>query len=432
MKTTIALIITLAALVAPAQTFTWFTNKPAATFTVAAPDTVKVDGRPIELYFRVGDFIYSNGVIWLAKSPVTNIVMTATNLPAGSAPTVTSMGVVANIAYYLLGVPSGTPGTNFVTINQFSNVVLSSQQVVTYATNNRTWGASNFLARVNGFYKYNYVPGNDGGNPPQDLKFELRGSYNGSNTWFAITNGFQTTNFITIVSTNTVGGFGSATLYSVDKWELLGRTNYYFGQRQRFDTPSDPNDAATKDYVDMMTANIRDGNFTTYSISNIYHLVHLKNGLTTMDISSVTAWIPINGLTLDGTGTNVLIDIYQTNLTSGWFIETSTNLLLVNDWLTYTNYTMTTNTGVVTFKAPINFSEPMRFYRGRGNTTNTFTITPPLTLPAGTIYPSNVWNLATITNVMPNFSFWQGNSNGQALVSVHLSNGVARIKQLAP
>jgi len=50
----------------------------------------------------------------------------------------------------------------------------------------------------------------------------------------------------------------------------------------------------------------------------------------------------------------------------------------------------------------------------------------------GTIYPSNTWNLATITNGMPNFSFWQGNSNGQALVSLFLSNGVVRIKQQAP
>ena len=51
---------------------------------------------------------------------------------------------------------------------------------------------------------------------------------------------------------------------------------------------------------------------------------------------------------------------------------------------------------------------------------------------AGTVYPSNTWNLAAITNAMPNYSFWVGNSNGQALVSVYLANGVAWVKRIAP
>ena len=50
----------------------------------------------------------------------------------------------------------------------------------------------------------------------------------------------------------------------------------------------------------------------------------------------------------------------------------------------------------------------------------------------GTIYPSNSWSLTTITSGMANTSYWIGNSNGAALVSVSLSNGIATIKQLAP
>jgi hypothetical protein len=50
----------------------------------------------------------------------------------------------------------------------------------------------------------------------------------------------------------------------------------------------------------------------------------------------------------------------------------------------------------------------------------------------GIIYPSNTWSLAAVTNPMPNFSFWAGNSNGVALVSLWLSNGVPYIKQLSP
>ncbi|MDR3459087.1 MAG: tail fiber domain-containing protein, partial [Verrucomicrobiae bacterium] len=54
------------------------------------------------------------------------------------------------------------------------------------------------------------------------------------------------------------------------------------------------------------------------------------------------------------------------------------------------------------------------------------------TRPNGTLYPSNTWSMAAITNGMADGGFWTGNSNGQALVSVNLSNGVVRIKQLAP
>jgi hypothetical protein len=51
--------------------------------------------------------------------------------------------------------------------------------------------------------------------------------------------------------------------------------------------------------------------------------------------------------------------------------------------------------------------------------------------PVGTIYPSTPWNLAAITNAMTakGMSFWTGNSNGQALVTLSLSNGVVRYLQ---
>jgi hypothetical protein len=50
----------------------------------------------------------------------------------------------------------------------------------------------------------------------------------------------------------------------------------------------------------------------------------------------------------------------------------------------------------------------------------------------GTLYPSNAWSLTTITSGMANASYWIGNSNGAALVSVSLANGIATVKQLAP
>lgn len=48
---------------------------------------------------------------------------------------------------------------------------------------------------------------------------------------------------------------------------------------------------------------------------------------------------------------------------------------------------------------------------------------------AGMIWPSNSWSIATITNTVPNFAYGTFSSNGQALVTVQVTNGVVRIVQ---
>jgi len=47
----------------------------------------------------------------------------------------------------------------------------------------------------------------------------------------------------------------------------------------------------------------------------------------------------------------------------------------------------------------------------------------------GITYPSNAWNLMTITSALPNFAVWVGNSNGCCLVTLSVSNGVVRYLQ---
>jgi len=47
-----------------------------------------------------------------------------------------------------------------------------------------------------------------------------------------------------------------------------------------------------------------------------------------------------------------------------------------------------------------------------------------------TYFPSNAWNVSAFTNGMANFSYKIGSSNGQALISVYLSNGVPYIHTL--
>jgi len=348
-------------------------------------------------------------------------------IPAGNPGTNGTNGVTG---------PAGPAGTNTVTMMNFSNQVLSSQRILTYSTNYAFWSASNYLARVNGIYNWNVSGGDDGGNPPTPTAFHIIGSFNGSNSWFTITNGFQTTNFISIVLIRDGAAPvdpGGALLYSVDHWELLGRTNYYFGQHQRFDIPSDPFDAATKSYADTLFANAIAGQWVASTDTNgLTHYTYSANGVAVADFGSLLGWIQINSSTLDGTGTNITFAITATNLVAGWHIESSTNLALINGWTTWTNYSTNITSGVVTFKVPINPLFTAQFFRARGAGQNGFTVTPPITALGGTIYPSNTWSLASITNVMPNFSFWAGTSNGQALVSIYLSNGVPWVKRLAP
>jgi hypothetical protein len=325
--------------------------------------------------------------------------------------------------------------TNTITAYAFSNQFLSSALLTTFSTNNITWGTSNFLARVNGLFSYTLNGGMLGGGglaPGTNVDIRLTGSYSGTNAWFVVTNGFKTTNTISIAATGAGGGLGNAALYVLDHPELEGRTNSFFGQYVRFSSPVDPSDAATKSYVDTAVANVKDGGFSSYSSNGLSHFVWSYQNRIVFDITSATTWIPLKGSSVDGSYTHILVDVYQTNLTSGYDFQSSTNLALTAGFTTLTNYTLSTNTGVVTFSVPIATTEPQRFFRIISSIASGAAFNVPLTLNGGTIYPSNTWSLTTITSSIPNFGWWVGTSNGQALVSVGVSNGTVRIKQLAP
>ena len=130
----------------------------------------------------------------------------------------------------------------------------------------------------------------------------------------------------------------------------------------------------------------------------------------------------------DATGTNILL--LTTNLPGGWFLETCTNITPPVTWNQTTNYTLSTNTGVITFTIPVNFSLTTCFFRLRTGASVGAIFSAPVSFNGGTIYPSNSWNLTTITNALASLGagkhYWLGNSNGQALVTLSYSNGVVR------
>lgn len=57
--------------------------------------------------------------------------------------------------------------------------------------------------------------------------------------------------------------------------------------------------------------------------------------------------------------------------------------------------------------------------------TNTVSFIAAPKLNFGAVYPSNTWSLSYITNQMPNYSIWIGNSNGQDIVKLWKSNDTA-------
>ena len=382
------------------------------------------------------------------NSGITNFVFTATNLPAGSQPTVTNTGIVGGIAYYSIGIPAGPPGTNTVTNTitayNYSNTVLGSMRYVQYSTNyaywNRVANGSNYLGRFQGMCDWQAYGGNDGGNPPGDIGVTLYGSYSGSNSWFAITNGkFFTTNWISLaIKTNgtsysggTILNPGTATIYNLDHPELYGRTNWLDYQYFKMQTqPTEANDLVNKAYADLLFNNAFNGNFSRFDSNGISYFVYSYQNRIVFSISSSTTWIPLKGSSLDGGMTHILVDVYQTNLTAGYDFQSSTNLALTAGFTTFTNYTLSTNTGVVTFTVPIVTTEPARFFRIVSSIASGAAYNVPLALNGGSIYPSNTWSLATITNALAGYGagkhFWTGSSNGQALVTLSYSNGVVR------
>jgi hypothetical protein len=373
---------------------------------------------------RLTDYISTN----TGGSGLTNIYFTNGNVSGVS---VFNNGKVAG---FTLTATNTYNVTNTITTVNFSNQVVSSREItVTNVTRNLT--GSNYVGRFSGFTRWQLTLPILGGsslapgtNPTENVWMSLTGT----NNWFQATNNnpIFTNVSVSIVGANVGTNAGNFQLFTSDHPETWNLTNYFYGQHWAgIPTPVANSDLANKGYVDGVFAGAQNL-WTSYTDTNsVYHSRLVKNGVTVADFATTLNTIPINAFYLDGTGTNLAMEITQTNLTVGWTIQSVTNLLYLNNWTTFTNYTAATNSGIVTFTIPINFTLDTMFFRALGNPMNSFIVTPTITASAGTYYPSNTWSLYNITNGMGNFGFWQGSSNGQALVTLSLSNGVVRYLQ---
>ena len=323
--------------------------------------------------------------------------------------------------------------TNTVSVLNFTNSVLSSHYFTLFVSNNFVFTGSNYLGSFPQLqsWQFGYPTAGPGGLTPNTNSIEnLYGSTNSGSTWFLITN--ATPNITNTIMLSAVGDSnaapGSITLQGIDHPELVGRTNYMDGQFNQFPDARLPQDAVNLETLNLILGNTLNGQFVASQSNNVTYSTLSENGQPVITIGSPNFTLPSS---LSVSGTNLLLKISTTNFVTGWKITASTNLAQMFAWPVFTNYTMATNTGIVTFTIP-KPTFTTYFFWPQGPALNSLTITPPLTLLGGTIYPSNSWSLYSVTNVMVNGQFWTGNSNGVALVALYLSNGIPIIKQIAP
>ena len=344
-------------------------------------------------------------------------------LPAGASAYVTNLGVIAGVWTFQAGIPAGMPGTNTVTAYSLSNSVLSSTLYVATNINPLNFSGSNYIGKFAQIYNWLLVAPNLGGggiSPGTNEQENVTFSFTGTNGWFYPTNlvyGGLVYSNVYVAVVGAAGSSGALTIYGIDHPELYGRTNSFYGQYNRFPAPLDPNDAANKNYVDTQIANALTPFSAWTDATNLYHVSLNRNNQTLVDFTAAGIWIPIDGFTSDGTGTNGLLTIAQTNLLAGWNLQSSTNLLLANGWTTFTNYSMATNSGEVTFTIPYNFNISAQFYRAMlpGNNRATFNATP-LAVNGAAVSGGGVLQLYATTNT-PTISDLGNQAGGRLWVS---------------
>ena len=335
----------------------------------------------------------------IATNTATNMVFTASVTTYTNAPALTLTGVTNLTAYYNMVIPAGAigpAGTNIVTAYNLTNAWLSSFNNTVFATNNIVWGTSNFIGTFStGFSSLNFNGGQLGQGAITPLltivNQSVFASTNGDVTWFLIcTNGgastFTTTNSVDLSVSGAGGGLGELEVYLIDHPELIGRTNGGYGQYYSAQDPVNPQDVATKNYTDTAIANSVGGSafLSTKDTNGLQHCTLSVNGSAAIDVASSTIHL-IRAL---GTiGTNILIYINVTNLTSGWTMQSTTNITQFYSWTAFTNWTsVTTNTvggvsNTVTFTIPMTLpGQPMRFFDPQGQKSSSMTIRLPTTM----------------------------------------------------
>lgn len=273
-----------------------------------------------------------------------------------------------------------------------TNIVQSSFANVLTNINPLTFTGSNYIGHFSQLFSFQLVTpeiGGGGSVPPTNQFEQVVVSYNGS-TWWALTNanGVAEVNAqadifqgVYVAVVGVAANSGALILWGLNQTNLYNRTNSLAGQVTQVATPVNPNDIATKQYVDYHSGTVSPW-YTSLDTNSMTHCSYGYNGGLLADLASSSAWVRIDSLVADSTGTNLLLGIAQTNLAPGWKIYAQTNLATaLAGWPVCTNYTVVTNSGEVTFTIPINFNLSAQFFLCQATGTNYATFTEPVTMP---------------------------------------------------
>lgn len=311
------------------------------------------------------------------------------------------------------------------------NLVQSSRLFTLTNINPLTFSGSNYIGQFSQFFSYSLATpllGGGGSTPPTNLFEEVVLSYNGT-TWFPLTNAngailtsgqpaiFQN---VQVAVVGAAGNAGSLVINGLNATNLWNRTNSLVGQVTQVSTPVNPADAASKQYVDAHAGTVSPWVTSADTNANT-HCSYGFNGFTVADLASSTTWIHIDGLAADGTGTNLVLTINQTNLVPGWAIHGATNLLTPpGGWLVFTNYMVATNSGELSFTIPINFTLPAQFFLAEGTGSNWVSLAAPVNV-AGMLTENGQPVLTSGSGVLVLTNAGTGNNvvitNGQVLIN---------------
>ena len=361
----------------------------------------------------------------LKSSAITNLSLYVSTYSTN----VTLVGVTNGIAYYAVLVPAGTTPTVTNTTQLFSS---------TYITTLTNWAGgftgSNFIGSFSNIYSADLEPpfiGGGGTAVPTQISETLVLSTNNGTSWYYATNQSNFPLWQSNVLVSVVGdantNYGTLTLSGYTDPSQYGVVVSLQGRELQIGNAVNANDATPLAQVQNLIAVAMASGWQGTSDTNGHpHLTYSQSGQPVFDMSGFNLWVRINGF--QRSGTNFLLNTYATNFIAGWQLQNSTNLAgALSGFTTYTNYTLTTNSGLVTFTIPM--QPGVMFFRIIAIQTPAITAYAPITDYAPTIIPSNSWavSYALATNSLAPFNFgWAKDvtSNGLSLWKVWNSNGV--------
>ena len=299
------------------------------------------------------DWTYSTNLFWTITTPTNIFCGTNSTDPARDSYIViwNKLNADINLMWQriLTNTNGGSGGVTNIYNNSYyvaSNAVVSSQTYTALATNFNV-GSSNYLGQFTNVISYSgngpqYTIPSSGmilggfGFVPLNFYFSTNGS-----TW--TTNLPAAPNIVYAAVTCISNGLSSVIITSATHPEADGRTNDFTKQTTQVAEPVNPSDAVTKKYCDnsiyVATANNWKSDGTNYYYGGVKITV------------PVLYYNAISTPVLDSTGTNYEVSIIVTNFIAGWQFQVQTNLALA--FYTPTNYNLTTNSGVATFKVPV-------------------------------------------------------------------------------